>query len=107
MAMVTNVNDDDKTKTLDITDIMTVINGSLDELKTIDPNQLGRIVDKDSIEKSQTTPIFIIILQNRRDLVERVKVLKSIGGDFDKKINWYGAEMSANEFAKNYNRKIE
>jgi hypothetical protein len=98
---------DDLLATLDITGLNTIINGSLDELKTIDPNQLGRIVDKDSIEKSQTTPIFIIIHQNRRDLAERVKVLKSIGGDFDKKINWYGNEMSANEFAKNYNRKIE
>jgi hypothetical protein len=106
--MSTMMNDvDDLLATLDITGLNTIINGSLDELKTIDPNQLGRIVDKDSIEKSQTTPIFIIIHQNRRDLAERVKVLKSIGGDFDKKINWYGNEMSANEFAKNYNRKIE
>tara|TARA_B110001469_G_C9466796_1_gene234815 strand:- start:373 stop:678 length:306 start_codon:yes stop_codon:yes gene_type:complete len=87
-----------KTKILGIDHIWEIINGSLEKLKHIEPNQVGQVVTTEDGEiVSEITPIIMIINQNSSNRAEKLKIISSIGGDFDKKINYYGNNKSAND----------
>ena len=86
-----------KNKITKINKISEITNGTLDELKQIDPNQVGHVVDENGEIVSEITPIIMIIHQKRNDVVKRLEILRTNGGDFDKKINYYGTQKSAND----------
>ena len=86
-----------KNKITKINNIYEITNGTLDELKEIDPNQVGCVVDENGNTISEITPIIMIINQNRKDMEKRLAILRENGGNFDKKINYYGTQKSAND----------
>ena len=90
--------DNEKNKIIGIDNINCITNGTIEELNTIDPNQVGHVVrKKDNKCLGEITPIIMTIHQNKMDKESRLELLKSIGGDFDKKINYYGNNKSAND----------
>lgn len=86
-----------RNKITKINNINEITNGTLDELKEIDPNQVGHVVDENGNIVSEITPIIMIINQKRKDMEQRLAILRENGGDFDKKINYYGKQKSAND----------
>ena len=84
-------------KIVNIDNIYQITNGSIEELKLVDPNQIGQVVDKEGNILSDITPIIMIINQNKINVNQRLKIMKENGGDFDKKINYYGTQKSAND----------
>ena len=90
-------NDDSKNKIIDINDLDIITNGTLAELKNIDPNQIGHVVNSDSEIISEITPLIMIINQNSRDMEERIAVLTNNGADMDLKIKYYNQEKSARD----------
>ena len=84
-------------KIVNIDNIYKITNGSIEELKLVDPNQIGQVVDKEGNILSDITPIIMIINQNKINVNQRLKIMKENGGDFDKKINYYGTQKSAND----------
>lgn len=74
-----------------------ITNGTVDDLKKVDPNQVGYVVDENGNTISEITPIIMIFNQNRSDVSKRLAILRTNGGDFDKKINYYGTQKSAND----------
>ena len=87
---------------IDQTDI--IINGSIDELKTVrEPNQVGQILNKDTNEVlSEITPMMMIVNQSTKDCIVRVRALHSCGGDFHKKISYYNRKESPYSIATKY-----
>lgn len=79
-----------------IDNIYEITNGCLDDLKQVDPNQIGNVVDENGNTISEITPIIMIINQHRKDVNDRLEILRNNGGDFDKKINYYRIHRSAN-----------
>ena len=90
-------NNSDRNKIIKINNIFEIINGTLDDMKQVDPNQVGHVVDVNGKYLSEITPIIMIINQNRKDMRERLAILKENGGDYDKKIDYYGKQKSAND----------
>ena len=90
-------NMDDRNKITKINNMYEITNGTLDELKQVDPNQVGEVLDKDGVYVGQITPIIMIINQRRKDMAQRLAILRENGGDFDKKIDYYGTQKSAND----------
>lgn len=84
-------------KIVNIDNIFQISNGTLEELKLVDPNQVGQIVDKKGNILSDITPIIMIINQNKIDVNQRLEIMKENGGDFDKKIDYYNNTKSAND----------
>ena len=87
----------DRNKITQINNIDEITNGTLDELKQVDPNQVGEVLDKDGVYVGQITPIIMIFHQKRKDVVQRLAILRENSGDFDKKIDYYGTQKSAND----------
>ena len=91
----------DDNKIIKIDDIYIITNGTPDHMATIkNPNQVGEVVDKDGVFLSDITPIIMIINKNSKNLKECLDILNKIGGDFNKKINYYGTLTSANDILK-------
>ena len=87
----------DRNKITQINNIDEITNGTLDELKQVDPNQVGQVVNENGNIVSEITPIIMIINQKRTDMPQRLAILRENGGDFDKKIDYYGTQKSAND----------
>ena len=92
-----SMNTNNKNKITNINHANEITNGTLDELKQVDPNQVGQVVDENKNIVSEITPIIMIINQNRTDMPQRLAILRENGGDFDKKINYYGTQKSAKD----------
>lgn len=90
-------NKDHRNQITNINNMYEIANGTPDELKQVDPNQVGEVVDIAGVYVSQITPIIMIINQNRKDVAQRLAILRENGGDFDKKIDYYGKQKSAND----------
>jgi len=88
-------NNNEKNKIIDINDIDTITNGTLDELKNIDTNQIGHVVNSSNEIISEITPLIMIINQNSKDLEERIHILIEKGAEMDLKIKYYNHERSA------------
>ena len=88
-------------KIVKINDINIITNGTPEDLATIkNPNEVGEVVDKDGVVISNITPIIMIINMNSKNLEECLDILNKNGGDFNKKINYYGSLKSANDILK-------
>ena len=92
-----SLNMDHRNKITKINNLHEITNGTLDELKQVDPNQVGEVLDKNGVYLSQITPIIMIFHQKRKDVAQRLAILRENGGDFDKKIDYYGTQKSAND----------
>ena len=96
---------DNKQKILNIDNIDIITNGSLEDLSStnFDPNQVGKVVNRQTNEKvSDITPMIIIINQGRKDLHKRVNILIEKGGNMDLQIDYYGKNMTAREILEKY-----
>ena len=99
MSMQFHIRKDNKIIKID--NLYIITSGTPSELETIEnPNQVGEVVDKAGVFLSDITPIIIIINKNRKNLKECLDILNKIGGDFNKKINYYGTPRSANDILK-------
>ena len=98
-----NIEKDRETKIIGIDNIDIITNGNIADLEQIkNPNQLGKVVYKDTNEiKCDITPLIMIINQNKNDYKQRLNVLIKNGGDMKKIVN-YNREVSALKLAKNF-----
>lgn len=89
---------------LDIDNIGTITNGSLDDMRTIEnPNQVGRVVYKDTgAFISYINPMIMIINQGLSDYKERIAHMIANGGNIDANINYYGRITTPRETAISY-----
>lgn len=101
---VVNVDMNRDTIILDIDNIDTITNGSLNDMRTIDsPNQVGRVVYKDTGEFiSNINPMIMIINQGLSDYKERIAHMIANGGNIDANINYYGRITTPREIAISY-----
>ena len=92
-----DLNNKNKITGIDNIDIIT--NGTADQFKTItNADQVGHIIDKTTQNiLSETTPLFMIIVQHRRGWEELLDILVQNGGNLDRQINFWGNQVSARE----------
>jgi hypothetical protein len=97
-------NDDRDKIIVDIDNIDIITNGKLEDMaKVTDPNQIGRVLFKDTQEFiSNITPMIMIINQGMNDYRGRLNYLIQNGGDMDKSIEYYGRNTTPRELADNY-----
>jgi len=88
-----------KNKITDIDNIDIITNGTADQFKTINnADQVGLIIDTTTQNiLSETTPLFMIIVQHRRGWEELLNILVQNGGNLDRRINFWGSQVSARE----------
>ena len=94
-----------KNKIVNIPNIDIFTNGNIEEFKNLkkeDINTIGNVIDENGNIISEINPMIMVINQNRSDYKEKIDILINNGGDFNKKINYYGKEMSAYDIAKEY-----
>ena len=82
-----------------IDNIGIITNGTADQFKTINnADQVGNIIDKTTQNiVSETTPLFMIIVQGRKGWEELLNILVQNGGNLDRRINFWGNQVSARE----------
>ncbi len=86
-----------KNKIINIDKLHEITNGTPEHLKHINPNQIGNVMSNTDENLGEITPIIMTINQNKKDKNKRLQILKDAGGDFDKKIMYYGVAKSAND----------
>ena len=93
------MNPNDKNKITDIDNIDIITNGTADQFKTINnADQVGLIIDMTTQNiVSETTPLFMIIVQGRKGWEELLNILVQNGGNLDRQINFWGSQVSARE----------
>ena len=86
-----------KNKITDIDNIDIITNGTADQFKTINnADQVGHIIEKTTQNiVSETTPLFMIIVQGRKGWEELLDILVQNGGNLDRQINFWGSQVSA------------
>ena len=86
-----------KNKITDIDNIDIITNGTADQFKTINnADQVGLIIDTTTQNiLSETTPLFMIIVQGRKGWEELLDILVQNGGNLDRQINFWGSQVSA------------
>ena len=84
-------------KITDIDNIDIITNGTADQIKTINnADQVGLIIDMTTQNiVSETTPLFMIIVQHRKGWEELLNILVQNGGNLDRQINFWGSQVSA------------
>jgi hypothetical protein len=89
----------DKNKITGIDNIDIITNGTADQFKTItNADQVGHIIDKTTQNiLSETTPLFMMIVQHRRGWEELLNILVQNGGNLDRQINFWGNQVSARQ----------
>jgi hypothetical protein len=100
-----NNNDNDiKYKIVNIDNLDTIINGTLEDMsKIINPNQVCQVINKDNGEvKTDINPMIMIINQGLNDYRERLDILVQNGGDLDMNINYYMRETTPRQIAMEY-----
>ena len=92
-----DLNNKNKITGIDNIDIIT--NGTADQFKTINnADQVGQIIDTTTENiLSETTPLFMIIVQGRRGWEELLNILVQNGGNLDRQINFWGNQVSARQ----------
>lgn len=93
------MNPNDKNKITDIDNIDIITNGTADQFKTINnADQVGLIINKTTQNiLSETTPLFMIIVQHRKGWEELLNILVQNGGNLDRQINFWGNQVSARQ----------
>lgn len=93
------MNRDHKNKITGIDNIEIITNGTTEQFKTINnADQVGQIIEKTTQNiVSQTTPLFIIIVQGRKGWEQLLNILIQNGGNLDRRINFWGNQVSARE----------
>ena len=92
-------------KIVNIPNIDIFTNGNIEEFKNLtanDINSIGNVVDENNNTISEINPMIIVININSSDYKEKINILINNGGDFNKKINYYGKEMSAHDIVTKY-----
>ena len=86
-----------KNKITGIDNIDIITNGTADQFKTINnADQVGLIIDTTTQNiVSETTPLFMIIVQHRKGWEELLNILVQNGGNLDRQINFWGSQVSA------------
>ena len=86
-----------KNKITDIDNIDIITNGTADQIKTINnADQVGHIIEKTTQNiVSETTPLFMIIVQHRKGWEELLNIFVQNGGNLDRQINFWGSQVSA------------
>lgn len=100
-----NNNDNDrKNRIVNIDNLDTIINGTLEDMsKIINPNQVGQVIYEDNEEiKSNITPMIMIINEGLKDYRQRIDILVENGGDLDMEINYYGRTTTARQIMNKY-----
>ena len=92
-----DLNNKNKITGIDNIDIIT--NGTADQFKTINnADQVGHIIEKTTQNiLSETTPLFMIIVQHRKGWEKLLNILVQNGGNLDRQINFWGSQVSARE----------
>jgi hypothetical protein len=90
---------DNKNKITGIDNIDIITNGTANQFKTINnADQVGQIIDQTTQNiLSETTPLFMIIVQQRRGWEELLNILVQNGGNLDRQINFWGNQVSARD----------
>lgn len=99
------MSDNPNTKIIEIDDLDTITNGTLQELATIkNPNQIGKVINLDDNNRvlSKITPLIMIVNQGCKDYKSRLEILEKNGGNLDMEINYYNQNISARTLAINY-----
>ena len=88
-----------KNKITGIDNIDIITNGTADQFKTINnADQVGHIIEKTTQNiVSETTPLFMIIVQGRKGWEELLNILIQNGGNLERRINFWGNQVSARE----------
>ena len=74
-----------------------ITNGTADQFKTIkNADQVGHIIDTTTENiVSETTPLFMIIVQHRKGWEKLLNIVVKNGGNLDRQINFWGSQVSA------------
>mgnify|MGYP001467391332 CR=1 FL=1 len=106
MSMNSNSNiNKEKNKIINIPNIDIFTNGNIEEFKNLkkeDINIIGNVVDENNNIISEINPMIMVINQYSSNYKEKINILINNGGDFNKKINYYGKEMSAHDIDTKY-----
>ena len=88
-----------KNKITGINNIDIITNGTADQFKTINnADQVGHIIDTTTENiLSETTPLFMIIVQGRKGWEKLLDILVQNGGNLDRQINFWGNQVSARQ----------
>ena len=91
------MNCDHKNKITGIDNIEIITNGTTEQFKTINnADQVGHIIDTTTENiLSETTPLFMIIVQGRKGWEKLLNILVQNGGNLDRQINFWGNQVSA------------
>lgn len=100
---MSKINSKENTKIIGIDNIEIITNGTLEDLEKIkNPNQVGKVINKDTNEFiSEITPMIMIINQNESDYRDRLNILIKNGGNMDQVVK-YNNGMSIREIATKY-----
>ena len=95
------MDNNNKNKITGIDNIDIITNGTADQFKTINnADQVGHIIDTTTQNiVSETTPLFMIIVQHRRGWEKLLNILVENGGNLDRQINFLES-VSAGYFCK-------
>jgi hypothetical protein len=91
----------------EIDNLDSLLNGSLNYLDCINPNQIGKVVDGDKALISFITPIMLLSWKKPDNYISKIKKLINNGANLDKRINYFGIIMNTTDVLKKYNIKID
>lgn len=92
---------------LEIDNLDSLLNGSLNYLDCINHNQIGKVLDSNNTLISYITPIMILSWKKPDNYISKIKKLINKGANLDRRINYFGVMMNTKDVLKKYNIKID